>query len=168
VHIEFDVPADPAYAARVAGVLSGLYLRKYTVIGFVLVAAGLVGVVIPLLAGNTASRAVPVFTTMIVVGALSVLFPIWVRYSGRRRSTGLAVDGSYEITDDNILMRSGTESHGIAWDGVTRVTETPEFWIVYVGKIASTVIPREFMSEDEARTLREFLADHNADPSSDG
>lgn len=153
MRITFDVPADPAYAGRVATVLSGLYLRKYVYIGAALVVIGLAGVVI----ASSSSRAVPVFTAMIVVGMLSLLFPVWVRFSTRRRSTGLAVDGAYDITDDNIMMRSGTESDGIAWAGVTKVTETPSFWIVYVGKIPSTVIPREFMTEEEAATLQEYM-----------
>jgi uncharacterized membrane protein len=162
VRITFDVPADPAYAGRVATVLSGLYLRKYVYIGAALVVIGLVGVAIPLLRGSAGSRAVPVFTAMLVVGALSLLFPAWVRFSTRRRSSGLAVDGGYDITDENIMMRSGTESDGIAWAGVTRVTETPAFWIVYVGKIPSTVIPREFMSAEEEQTLRAFMVDRGA------
>lgn len=162
MRITFDVPADPAYAGRVATVLSGLYLRKYVYIGAVLVAVGLVGVAVGVLSGNGGGRAVPVFTAMLVVGVLSLLFPVWVRFSTRRRSSGLAVDGGYDITDENIMMRSGTESDGIAWDGVTRVTETPAFWIVYVGKIPSTVIPREFMSAEQEQTLRAFMVDRGA------
>jgi hypothetical protein len=57
-------------------------------------------------------------------------------------------------------MRSGTESGGIAWDGVTRVAETPEFWIVFVGRMPATVIPRAFMSAGDAETLRAFLVEH--------
>ena len=162
MQITFDVPADPTYAARVATLLSGLYLRKYVYIGAVLVVIGLVGVVILLLTGDSGGRAVPVFTAILVVGVLSLLFPLWVRFSTYRRSSGLAVDGAYDITDDNIMMRSGTASDGIAWAGVTRVTETPGFWIVYVGKIPSTVIPREFMSAEQDQTLRTFLVDRGS------
>jgi hypothetical protein len=164
VQIRFDVPADPAYAARVANVLSDVYLRKYRYIGLGLVAVGLVGMMVPLPHSDSGNGAVPIFTTIIVVGVLSLLFPLWVRYSARRRSDGLAVDGAYDITDDNVMMRSGTESGGIAWEGVTRVTETREFWILYAGKTPYTVIPREFMSAEEQRTLREFLVERGSLP----
>ena len=62
------------------------------------------------------------------------------RPRARRRSSRYAVEGGYDITDDNIMMRSGTESGGIAWDGVAQVVDTPEFWIVFVGRMPATVI----------------------------
>src|SRR5690349_5174083 len=101
--------------------MSDLYLRKFRYIGLGLVAVGLIGLVAPLPNRDAGIGVVPVFTAMIVVGVLSVLFPLWVRHSTRRRAAGLAVDGSYEITDANIMMRSGTESRGLAWEGVSRV-----------------------------------------------
>lgn len=161
MRIQFDVPADPAYAARVAHVLSDVYLRKYRFIGVGLVAIGLIGLVLPLPHSDSGNGADPIFTTIVVVGVLSLLFPVWVRYSARRRSGSLAVDGGYDITDDNVMMRSGTETGGIAWDGVTKVAETPEFWVLYVGRTPFTVIPREFMSAEEQQTLREFLAERD-------
>lgn len=164
MQIRFDVPADPAYAARVAKVLSDVYLRKYRYIGFGLVAVGLLGLLIPLPHSGSGSGATPTFTTIIVVGVLSLLFPLWVRYSARRRSDGLAVDGAYDITDDNVMMRSGSETGGIAWEGVTRVTESPGFWVLYVGKVPYTVIPQEFMSAGEQETLRAFLVERGSLP----
>jgi hypothetical protein len=158
VHIEFDVPADPAYPGRVAGVLSGVQLRKYGYIGAVLVVLGAVGLALAR-AFDPVDRVTPLFVAMVVAGVLSLLFPQWVRFNARRRSSGYAVEGGYDITDENILMRSGAESGGIAWDGVTRVADTPEFWIVYVGRQPATVIPRAFMSPAEAETLRAFLAE---------
>ncbi len=159
VHIQFDVPADPAYPGRVAGVLSGVQLRKYGYIGAVLVAVGAVGLALARVS-DPIHRLTSLFVSMVVAGVLSLLFPQWVRYRARRRSSGYAVEGGYDITDENILMRSGTESGGIAWDGVTRVAETPEFWIVYVGRMPATVIPRAFMSTGDAETLRAFLVEH--------
>ncbi|GAA0715921.1 YcxB family protein [Dactylosporangium roseum] len=164
MHIRFDVPADPAYAVRVADVMSGLYLRKFRYIGLGLVVVGLVGLVVPLPNRDTGIGATPVFTMMIVVGVLSILFPLWMRYSSRRRATGLAVDGGYDITDDTIMMRSGTESRGIAWEGVSRVVETPDFWILYVGRIASTVVPRQLMAPHDEQTLRAFLVGRGSLP----
>ena len=158
VHIRFEVPADPTYPGRVAAAISGVRLRRYARIGLVLAAAGGVGFV--------ASRQVgwggliePLCIAMIVGGLLSMVYSPWARYNARRRSGDYAVDGGYDITDDNIMMRSGSESGGIAWDGVARVAETPEFWVVYVGRMPATVIPREFMSDDDAATLAAFMAD---------
>ena len=87
-----------------------------------------------------------------------MLYAPWVRWRARRRSGGYAVEGGYDITDDNIMMRSGSESGGIAWDGVSEVRDTPEFWIVYVGRMPATVIPRRLMSAEDAETLRAFMA----------
>ena len=67
--------------------------------------------------------------------------------------------GGFDITDDNIMMRSGTESGGIAWDGVARVVDTPEFWIVFVGRVPVTVIPRRFMTAEDDQTLGTFIAE---------
>src|SRR5262245_13946706 len=96
---------------------------------------------------------------MLIGGVLSMLYLPWVRARARRRSSGYAVEGDYDITDDNIMMRSGSESGGIAWDGVERVADTPEFWIVYIGRLPATVIPRRFMSAEDAETLRAFMAE---------
>jgi hypothetical protein len=157
VHIRFDVPADPAYPGRVAAVLSGVQLRKYGYIGAALVGAGVIGLAI----SNEVSwgaRISPVSIAMVVAGVLSLLYSPWVRYNARRRSSGYAVEGGYDITEDNIMMRSGTESGGIAWEGVTRVADSADFWIVYVGRHPATVIPRRFMSSADAETLRSFLS----------
>ncbi|WP_089021479.1 YcxB family protein [Micromonospora coriariae] len=157
MHIRFDVPADPAYPGRVAAALGSVRLRKYGYIGAVLAAVGAIGL--------AASRALswgeqisPLWTVMIVGGLLSTLYWPWVRLRARRRSSGYAVEGAYDITDDNIMMRSGSESGGIAWDGVAQVRDTPEFWIVYVGRMPATVIPRRLMSAEDAETLRAHMA----------
>ena len=39
------------------------------------------------------------------------------------------------------------------------MTDTPEFWIVYVGRMPATVIPRRYMSAEDAETLRTFMAE---------
>jgi hypothetical protein len=157
VHIQFEVPADPAYAGRVTNVLSGLYLRKYAYIGAGLVAIGAIGIAGFALKGSSGNPAVSFFIAMVVAGVLSLLFVPWVQYSNRRRSTGNAVEGSYDITDESVRMRSGTESHAIAWDEVTGVTEAHDFWILFIGRTPATVIPREFMSAGDAQELERFL-----------
>ena len=123
MHIRFDVPADPAYPGRVAAVLSGVQLRKFGYIGAALVAAGVIGLTISREV-SWGTRISPVSIAMVVAGVLSLLYSPWVRYNARRRSSGYAVEGGYDITEDNIMMRSGTETGGIAWDGVTRVADT--------------------------------------------
>ena len=156
MHIRFDVPADPAYPGRVAAALSRVKLRKYGYIGTVLLVAGAIAFAVSR-GSDRAEQFTPLWTAMIVSGLLSLAYAPWVRFRARRRSGDYAVAGSYEITDDNILMRSGTESGGIAWDGVAQVEDTPEFWIVYVGRMPATVIPRGFMSAGDAESLRTFL-----------
>ncbi|MFB9235535.1 YcxB family protein [Plantactinospora siamensis] len=158
MHIRFEVPADPAYPGRVAAVLSSVRLRRFGYIGAALAAAGAAGLAASrgLARGD---RIAPLFTAMVVGGVLSMLYPPWVRWRARRRSGRYAVEGGYDITEDNIMMRSGSESGGIAWDGVARVQDTPDFWIVYVGKMPATVIPRWLMSPQDAETLRSFMTD---------
>jgi hypothetical protein len=157
VHIRFDVPADPAYPGRVADVLSRIRLRRFGYIGAALLAFGAIGVALSW-GFDRGEQFLPLWTSVIVCGVLSMAYPPWVRFRARRRSSGYAVKGSYEITDDNIMMSSGTETGGIAWDGVAQVAETPEFWVVYVGRMPATVIPRRFMSAGEAETLETFMA----------
>jgi len=157
VHIRFDVPADPAYPGRVAAVLSSVGLRKYGYVGAVLTAVGAFGLAVSLGFG-WGDQIAPLYIALVLGGLLAVLYAPLVRLRARRRSHRYAVEGGYDITDDNIMMRSGTESGGIAWDGVSRVTETPEFWIVYVGRMPATVIPHRLMSAGDAETLRTFLA----------
>jgi len=158
VHIRFDVPADPAYPGRVAAVLSSVRLRRYGYVGAVLVAVGAVGLALSRIV-DWGDRISPLCIAMVVGGLLSMLYSPWVRFRARRRSSRYAVEGDYDITDDNIMMRSGSESGGIAWDGIDRVTDTPEFWIVYVGRMPATVIPRRYMSAEDAETLKSFMAE---------
>ena len=157
VHIRFDVPADPGYPGRVAAALSSVRLRKYGLIGAVLAAVGAIGFAVSR-GFAWGDRISPLCMAMVVAGLLSMLYPPWVRLRARRRSSRYAVEGAYDITDDNIMMRSGSESGGIAWDGVTKVSGTPEFWIVYVGRMPATVIPRHLMSAEDAEALRAYMA----------
>ncbi|MFI7575645.1 YcxB family protein [Micromonospora sp. NPDC049497] len=158
MHIRFDVPADPAYPGRVAAALSRVRLRRYGYVGAVLVAVGVISFVVSR-GFAWGDRISPVSMAMVVGGLLSMAYSPWVQWRARRRSSRYAVEGAYDITDDNIMMRSGSESGGIAWDGVARVTDTPEFWIVYVGRMPATVIPRRLMSGEDAETLRAFMAE---------
>jgi hypothetical protein len=158
VHIRFDVPADPAYPGRVAAVLSSVRLRKYGYIGAVLVAVGVIGLAV-LRGFGRGGQISPLCIAMVVGGLLSMLYSPWVRFRARRRSGRYAVEGAYDITEDNIMMRSASESGGIAWDGVAQVAETSEFWIVYVGRMPATVIPRRLMSAEDAETLATFMAE---------
>lgn len=157
VHIRFDVPADPAYPGQVAAVLSRVRLRVYGYVGAVLVAVGAIGLAVSReFAWGDKLRLL--WIPLVVGGLLLMLFSPWVRLRARRRSGQYAVEGAYEITDDNIMMRSGSESSGIAWDGVAQVKDTPDFWIVYVGRMPATVIPRRLMSDEDAETLRAYMA----------
>ncbi|MEU5903314.1 YcxB family protein [Micromonospora sp. NPDC047467] len=158
MHIRFDVPADPAYPGRVAAALSSVRLRRFSLIGAVLAAVGVVAFVVS--RGFTwGDRVSSLCITLVVAGVLSMLYAPWVRWRARRRSGGYAVEGAYDITDDNIMMRSGSESGGIAWDGVAEVRDTPEFWIVFVDRMPATVIPRRLMSAEDDETLRAFMAE---------
>ncbi|MBM7078227.1 YcxB family protein [Micromonospora humida] len=153
MHIRFDVPADPAYPGRVAAALSSVRLRRFTLIGAALAAAGAAGLLV-----SWGGRLSSLWLVLLVGGLLSMLYAPWVRWRARRRSDDYAVEGGYDITDDNIMMRSGSESGGIAWDGVAQVREAGDFWIVYVGRMPATVIPRWLMSPGDAETLRAFMA----------
>jgi hypothetical protein len=157
VQIHFDVPADPAYPGRVAAALSSVRLRKYSYIGALLAAVGAIGIAVAQGFG-WGDQISLLYRAMLLGGLLSMLYSPWVRLRARRRSSRYAVEGAYDITDDNILMRSGSESSGIAWDGVSQVRDTHEFWIVYVGPMPATVIPRGLMSAEDAETLRAFMA----------
>jgi len=157
VQIRFDVPADPAYPGRVAAVLSRVRLRRFGYIGGALVAVGVIGLAISRQV-DWGHRISPLCVALVVGGLLSLLYAPWVRLRARRRSSRYAVEGGYDITDDNIMMYSGSQSGGIAWDGVDRVVDTPEFWIVYVARMPATVIPRHFMTAEDAETLRTFMA----------
>ncbi|MBQ1024988.1 YcxB family protein [Micromonospora sp. C95] len=158
MHIRFDVPADPGYPGRVAAALSSAQLRTYRLVGAGLVTVGAIGLVVSRGFG-WGEPTLPVWMTMVLGGLLAMLYWPWLRWRARRRSSGYAVEGGYDITEDNIMMRSGSESGGIAWDGVTQVRTTPEFWVVYVGRMPATVIPRRLMSAGDAETLRAYMTD---------
>ncbi|WP_203711641.1 YcxB family protein [Asanoa siamensis] len=158
MHIRFDVPADPAYPGRVAAVLSSVGLRRYGYAGVVLALLGVIGLALSQGFG-WADQVAPLYIALLVGGVLAMVYAPLVRWRARRRSGRYAVEGGYDITDDNIMMRSGTESGGIAWEGVSQVVETPDFWIVYVGRMAATVIPRTLMTDADDQTLRTFLTD---------
>ncbi|GAB3939630.1 hypothetical protein GCM10027614_22160 [Micromonospora vulcania] len=140
-----------------AAALSSVRLRRYGYVGAALTAVGVIGFVVS--RGSARGEQISsLWVAMVVGGVLSMLYGPWVRLRARRRSGRYAVEGGYDITDDNIMMRSGSESGGIAWDGVAQVRDTREFWVVYVGRMPATVIPRELMSAEDAETLRAFMA----------
>lgn len=124
MHIRFDVPADPAYPGRVAAALSSVRLRRHGYIGVAMAAVG--AIAFTLSRGSAwGEQLSPLWLAMIFGGLLAACYGPWVRWRARRRSSGYAVEGAYEITDENIMMRSGSESGGIAWDGVAQVKDTP-------------------------------------------
>ncbi|WP_396888568.1 YcxB family protein [Micromonospora craniellae] len=137
--------------------MSSDQLRRYACVGAVLATIGVIGLVVSW-GSSWGEQITPLWMAMAVGGLLAMLYWPWVQWRARRRSGRYAVDGSYEITDDNIMMRSGSEFGGIAWEGVSRVKDTPEFWVVYVDRMPATVIPRRLMSAEDAETLRAFMA----------
>ncbi|ROO51150.1 YcxB-like protein [Micromonospora sp. Llam0] len=158
MRIRFDVPADPDYPGRVAAALSRVRLAKFGYIGAALAVTGAAGFVAAREYGWGEQFSL-LWMSMVTAGVLSMLYGPWVRSRARRRSGEYAVDGGYDITDDTITMRSGTEFSDITWDGVSQVRDTPGFWIVYVGRMPATVLPRELMSADDIETLRDFMVD---------
>jgi hypothetical protein len=158
VRIRFDVPADPAYPGRVAAAFATARLRRYGYVSGALLALGVIGLAVSR-AVDWGDRIAPFCLAMVLGGGLALLYAPWLRWRARRRSSRYAVDGGYDISDNNIMMRSGSESGGIAWDGVTRVVDTPEFWVIYVGRMPATVIPRDLMTPEDAATLRTFMVD---------
>ena len=62
------------------------------------------------------------------------------------------------------MMRSGSESGGIAWEGVAQVRDAGDFWVVYVGRMPATVIPRWLMSAEDAETLRAYMTERGLLP----
>jgi hypothetical protein len=156
VRIRFDVPADPTYPGKAAAALSRVRLRKYTYIGAVLAGTGVAAFVAAREYGWGEQFSL-LWMSLVTAGVLSMLYGPWVRSRARRRSSEYAVEGGYDITDTTIRMRSGSESSGIAWDEVSKVLDTPGFWVVYVGKMPATVIPRELMSANDIETLRDFM-----------
>lgn len=164
MHIRFDIPADPAYPGQVAAALSRVRHRSTRYVGAVLAVAGAVGLALSW-GSAKGEQLAPLWMAVLVGGVLSMLYGPLVRLRARRRSGRYAVEGGYDITDDNIMMRSGSESGGIAWDGVTQVRDTPDFWILYVGRMPATVIPRRLMTAEDAETLRAFMAKRGLLPS---
>jgi hypothetical protein len=159
VLIRFEVPADPAYAARVTSVLSFLYVRRYLYVGATLGIVGGLGLIILLLGGHQHSPFFAASIVLLVAGVLAIVVLQWTQYAARRRARGSEVDGAYEITDRHIVMRSGTEHHTLPWADVTGVAEVNDLWVLFMGRTPATVIPRTYLSEAEVGELRRFMSD---------
>ena len=158
MHIRFDLPTDPAYAGRVAKALGGRYLRKYVLLGLPVLLLGLLGTVAPLFDDDPSTGPIPAFEGMAVVGVVMLLLPTWLGWAVRRRG-GMSMGGpaTFDITDTNVTMQRVASSNGLAWDGVDRVSESPEFWVLWVGRIPAMAVPRNVMGSDDAQALRVFL-----------
>jgi hypothetical protein len=160
MHIRFDIPADPAYAGRVAAALGRLYLRKNRLLAIAFILLGLAGLVVPLLDGHPATGAAPGFVAMVVLGAIVMFMPQWMRSAVRRRG-GMSLGGptTVDITETNVTMHRVTSTNGLAWDGIDRVSESKEFWILWVGRFPAMAVPRTLMQPEDAQVLRRFLVD---------
>ena len=65
---------------------------------------------------------------------------------------------TFELTADHLVMRGPLHNSDLSWDAVHRVVETGDTFLFFISKYAAHFIPKDLLSVDEIRALRESLA----------
>ncbi|GGM84911.1 hypothetical protein ACFFX1_24655 [Dactylosporangium sucinum] len=148
MHISFTVPPDRQRARRQVRAAKRRKLQLLFVGGILLAAAGVALVV----AGQPAGYA------PVGVGVGLLVLP-WLlpRAAAKARTGLLAETATYELTDTGVVATTPGFRGAYEWDGVDRVTDTGEFWVVTVKGSGVLAVPWTLMPPDDTGLARELL-----------
>jgi len=64
---------------------------------------------------------------------------------------------TFEFTPERLVMRGPLHNADVSWDAINRIIETRHTFLFYISKNAAHFLPKDSLSPDEIRSLRENL-----------
>ena len=85
-----------------------------------------------------------------------------------RAKAAVKTGGSFEkpvhitIGDDGVGIAVGDQSNQIAWDGIYRLKNRKNQFLIYTGRITALIIPKRCISEDQIKRVQKYYDQHEA------
>ena len=162
MQININLPPGNAWLLLAVRQASRRGLTRLRVIAGVLIAIGCLSALsgVSRTTGGTDTGNLVVGALLIVVGFLW----LWLA----RRAPGRAVKlqprymltepGFIEITDVGVTQTYPSARIAFAWSAFVRTVETPEMWLLYVGRISVIYVPKEPLTEAERSELAAHIS----------
>jgi hypothetical protein len=149
VHITLTVQPDRGRTRRSLRARMRGSLRSWNLVGGALAVAGLGALLL----------GVPVGGGVLLTPGVVLLVGPWLltRAAVRARTGVFAETATYELTDEQIRVRTPSLRSGYEWTSVERVEDDGEFWVVVTGGNGVLVVPWTLMPAAEGDIARDFL-----------
>lgn len=151
MHITLTVRPDGGRTRRSLRARMRGSLRAWNLVGGALAVAGL----------GSFLLGVPIGGGVLLTPGVVLLVGPWLltRAAVNARTGVFAETATYELTDDEIRVRTPSMRAGYEWASIERVEDNGEFWIVVTGGNGVLVVPWTLLPMAEADTARDFLSD---------
>ncbi|XVV02533.1 YcxB family protein [Actinosynnema sp. CA-248983] len=147
------VPYDETLLRRTIEFIMRPYVKRFLPMGLVLVACGAL----------TAALGVwkPIVWVPVVVLGLVFAFgmkPYLVSTSMKQQWSGIKADFRLDADEEWVSFSYPAFQSRIRWEAMEKVVETPEAWLMVLGKIQATAVPKSALTAEQAAELTALLA----------
>ncbi|NUT91083.1 MAG: YcxB family protein [Saccharothrix sp.] len=144
------VPYDETLLRRTIEYILRPYTKRYLPLGLVLAGAGLLMAVL-------GSWQPYVSVPVIVLGLLLAfaMKPYMVSASVKQQWAGIRADFRLDADDEWVSFSYPAFQSRVRWEALEKVVETPEAWLLVLGKVQATAVPKSAMTPEQ---LAEFTA----------
>ncbi|MFC8531467.1 YcxB family protein [Nocardia sp. NPDC057227] len=152
MHITIDLPYDEHLLRRTLRHLLRRSVLIYRILGL---SVALVGALLAL-ADGTRELGIVYIAAGFLVAVLSG--PLLLRWVIRRQSPALTAAVRMTFTDEHFSASGPLFEARYHWAIFSSITDTPEAWLLMVGKFQAITVPKAAMTADQRQTFAAFLA----------
>ncbi|MEJ2859225.1 MULTISPECIES: YcxB family protein [unclassified Saccharothrix] len=147
------VPYDETLLRRTIEYILQPYTKRLLPLGLGMVGAG----VLVAMLGIWPPYA---WVSVIVLGllALFAMKPYMVGTSVRQQWVAIQADFRLDADDEWVSFSYPTFQSRVRWEALEKVVETPEAWLLVLGKVQATAVPKSAMTPEQLAAFTALLA----------
>lgn len=147
------VPYDEALLRRTIEYILQPHVKRFRPIGIALVVLGV------LMAALDVSRYV-LWAPMVVAGVFCafVVKPMMIGSTVKQQWSGIKADFRLDADEEWVSFSYPAFQSRIRWEAMEKVVETPDAWLLVLGKIQATAVPRSAMTPEQVAEFTALLA----------
>ncbi|NUT94278.1 MAG: YcxB family protein [Saccharothrix sp.] len=144
------VPYDESLLRRTLEYMLRPYTKRYLPLGLVLAGIGA-------LTGVLGVWRPVVWVPLVLLGLLLAfaMKPYMVSMSVKQQWAGIKADFRLDVDEEWVSFSYPAFQSRIRWEAMEKVVETPEAWMLVLGKVQATAVPKSAMTPEQ---LAEFTA----------